>query len=472
MVSAVAPNTHSFNKNLHTVCWDLHTVVTLKNCAMALQFYLSSRPLKSGEKPITMSAHIANTRIQTTIGISVNPDYWLDAKQKVKKGAVNAKGLKFNEINDKLDAIAKAFSTFETKNNGAPTNKQVLKDLLHDALYGDTGKPKKEQHDFYETFDKIVATARVERQWSDSTIKKHNTFRKHLVSFAAKTRFADWNSDKLSEFVAYEGAELDMKDVSIQKDLKMLKWFLRRAMEIGVKVPADFITFKPKFKLIDKEVVFLTWDELLRLYNFDVPKDGTEVRLKDINGKIYKKVVQNRSSLIKTRDLFCFCAFTGLRYSDMASLKRTDITEDGINVITEKTDCALKVPFNAYSRTILQKYEDENYPGNLALPVISNQKMNEYLKDICELCGFTTPVKYSYYKDNARYDEVHPKWAVLGTHGGRRTFICAALEMGIPTTVIRKITGHANEAAMRPYIAITDKTKADAMSKFSDRKTV
>ena len=287
-----------------------------------------------------------------------------------------------------------------------------------------------------------------------------------------KTRFADWTSDKLSEFVAYEGAELDMKDVSIQKDLKMLKWFLRRAMEIGVKVPADFITFKPKFKLIDKEVVFLTWDELLRLYNFDVPKDGTEVRLKDINGKIYKKVVQNRSSLIKTRDLFCFCAFTGLRYSDMAALKRTDITEDGINVITEKTDCALKVPFNAYSRTILQKYEDENYPGNLALPVISNQKMNEYLKDICELCGFTTPVKYSYYKDNARYDEVHPKWAVLGTHGGRRTFICAALEMGIPTTVIRKITGHANEAAMRPYIAITDKTKADAMSKFSDRKTV
>lgn len=448
------------------------TVVQKKQTVMAVQFYLFPRVLKSGEKPITMSAHIANTRIQTTIGISVNPDYWLDAKQKVKKGAVNAKGLKFNEINDKLDAISKAFSAFETKNNGAPTNKQVLKDLLHDALYGDTGKPKKDPHEFYETFDKLVALARVERQWSDSTIKKHNTFRKHLVSFASKTRFADWNSDKLSEFVAYEGAELDMKDISIQKDLKMLKWFFRRAMEIGVKVPTDFINFHPKFKLIDKEVVFLTWDELLRLYDFDVPKDGTEVRLKDISGKIYKKVVQNRSSLIKTRDLFCFCAFTGLRYSDMVALKRTDITEDGINVITEKTDCTLKVPFNDYSRAILQKYEDERYPGNLALPVISNQKMNEYLKDLCELCGFTTPVKYSYYKDNVRYDEVHPKWAVLGTHGGRRTFICAALEMGIPTTVIRKITGHANEAAMRPYIAITDKTKIDAMSRFSSRKTL
>ena len=70
-----------------------------------------------------MSAHIANTRIQTTIGISVNPDYWLDAKQKVKKGAVNAKGLKFN---DKLDAISKAFSTFETSNNSTPTTRQIF----------------------------------------------------------------------------------------------------------------------------------------------------------------------------------------------------------------------------------------------------------------------------------------------------------------------------------------------------------
>ena len=439
---------------------------------MAVQFYLFPRALKSGEKPITMSAHIASTRFQTTIGISINPDYWLEAKQKVKKGAVNSKGLKFNAINDKLEAISKAFSTFETDNNGAPTTKQVLKNLLHDALYGKTGKPKKEQYEFYETFDKLTAIAKVERQWSESTVKKFNTFRKHLVSFAPKTRFSDWTADKLSEFVAYEGAELEMKDVSIQKDLKMLKWFFRHAMEIGAKVPTDFINFRPKFKLIDKEVVFLTWDELLHLYNFDVPKDGTEVHLKDLSGKIYKKIVQNRSSLIKTRDLFCFCAFTGLRYSDMAALKRTDITEDGINVITEKTDCALNIPFNAYSRSIIKKYEDEIYPGNLALPVISNQKMNDYLKDLCEICGFNSPVKYSYYRDNVRYDEVHPKWEVLGTHGGRRTFICAALELGIPTTVIRKITGHANEAAMRPYIAITDKTKIDAMSKFSSRKTL
>lgn len=436
---------------------------------MALQFYLTTHGSKNGEHAIRVSVHIANTRLQTTIGITVNPDFWLDGKQKVKKGTINSKGMKFNEINDKLASIVKAFSAFENDNNGEPTTLQALKDILHDSLYGRTGKPMREKYGFYETFDTLVAKARVECQWSLSTIKKYNTFRNHLQSFAPKTRFAEWDKDMINKFIVFEGRKLKMMESSVQKDIKMLKWFLKRAMEVGAKVPPDFLNFRHKFKLIEKEVVFLNWDELIKLYNFDIPEEGSHVRLKDISRRNYKKTVRNRSSLVKTRDLFCFCAFTGLRYSDMAALKRTDITSDFINVITEKTDCTLKIPLNAYSRAILQKYEDERYPGNLALPIITNQKMNEYLKDLCEICGFNTPIKYSYYKDRIRYDEVYPKWQLLGTHGARSTFICVALELGIPTTVIQKITGHTNEAAMRPYIAITDKTIREAMDLFSRR---
>ena len=94
---------------------------------MALQFYLTTHALRNGEHAIRVSVHIANTRLQTTIGISVNPDFWLDAKQKVKKGAVNSKGMKFNEINDKLASIVKAFTAFENDNNGAPTKLSALK---------------------------------------------------------------------------------------------------------------------------------------------------------------------------------------------------------------------------------------------------------------------------------------------------------------------------------------------------------
>ena len=77
----------------------------------------------------------------------------------------------------------------------------------------------------------------------------------------------------------FEGKKQKMMDSSVQKDVKMLKWFLRRAMEIGAKVPLDFLNFRHKFKLIEMEVAFLNWDELIKLYNFDVPDEFAEVRL-------------------------------------------------------------------------------------------------------------------------------------------------------------------------------------------------
>ncbi len=435
---------------------------------MAVQFYLFPRALKSGEHAISISVSVSNTRLQTTIGISVNPNSWMDSRQRVKKTATNAKGMLASEINEKLAAIEKAFQDFEIENEFAPVEKNKLKDILALAMYGKViPRTKKETIDFYTLFQNIVDSEKVECQWAESTLKKYMTFKAHLQAFSPKVHFSEWSEVRLNEFVAFEAAELQMKNVSIQKDLKMLKWFFRRAAKRGAKIPTDYVDYKPKFKLVDKEIVFLTWKELLKFYHFNFPEEGIAVPLKDMRGKRYDKVVTYRSSLEKVRDLFCFCAFTGLRYSDMAQLKRTDIRKDHFKIVTEKTNCSLSVPFNDYSMAIIKKYEREKYPYNLALPVISNQKMNDYLKDALELCGFNTPVKYTFYRGGTRYEEIHPKWEVLGTHGGRRTFICNALAKGISPSVIMKITGHANYAAMKPYIEITDTTKREAMNSFS-----
>ena len=72
-----------------------------------------------------------------------------------------------------------------------------------------------------------------------------------------------------------------------------------------------------------------------------------------------------------------------------------------------------------------------------------------------------------HYKGNERIDEVTPKYALLGTHAGRRTFICNALALGIPPQVVMKWTGHSDYKAMKPYIDIADDIKANAMSKFN-----
>ena len=150
----------------------------------------------------------------------------------------------------------------------------------------------------------------------------------------------------------------------------------------------------------------------------------------------------------------------------MAKLKRSDIIADSIRVVTRKTNDALTIDLNNYSRAILEKYKDYRYPGDLALPVISNQKMNDYVKILGELCGFNTPIPRSVFKGGKRIEETRPKWELLGTHAGRRTFICYALSQGIPPQVVMKWTGHSDYKAMKPYIDIAESTKAEAMKKF------
>lgn len=151
----------------------------------------------------------------------------------------------------------------------------------------------------------------------------------------------------------------------------------------------------------------------------------------------------------------------------MANLKQSDVFDSYISLTTIKTADSIKIELNKYSRAILDKYAHEQYPGNLALPVISNQKMNDDLKEVGKLCGIDQPITITYYRGNERIDEIYPKYELLGTHAGRRTFICNALMMGIAPQVVMKWTGHSDYKAMKPYIDIADSAKAEAMKLFN-----
>ena len=167
--------------------------------------------------------------------------------------------------------------------------------------------------------------------------------------------------------------------------------------------------------------------------------------------------------------MFCFCCFTSLRYSDVANLKRTNVFQDYIQVTTIKTYETLRIELNDYSKAILDKYKNETYTDNLALPVISNQKMNDYLKELGELCCIDEPVSITYYKGGERYDETYKKYELLTTHCGRRTFISNAIMLGIAPEIVMKWTGHEDYRTMKPYIAIADKAKKDAMDLFNKK---
>ena len=238
-----------------------------------------------------------------------------------------------------------------------------------------------------------------------------------------------------------------MRNSTIGKQLGFLKWFIRWALKKGYHQNIAFETFKPKLKNTPKKVIFLTWDELNKLKSCNIP--------------------QNKQYLERVRDVFLFCCFTGLRYSDVYNLRTSDVKADHIEITTVKTADSLVIELNNHSKAILEKYKDVHFEGNKVLPVISNQKMNDYLKELGELAEINEPIRETYYKGNQRIDEVTPKYALLGTHAGRRTFICNALALGIPAQVVMKWTGHSDYKAMKPYIDIADDIKANEMSRFN-----
>lgn len=234
------------------------------------------------------------------------------------------------------------------------------------------------------------------------------------------------------------------------KEISLVRWFLRWAFNKGYYKGNLHVVFTPHLKGTDgnnKEVIHLTWNELLHMHNF-----------------VFKKT---QTHLEHVRDVFCFQCFTGLRYSDVAKLKRADVKPGYISIVTQKTASSITIELNKYSSGILEKYKNYKFNTDLALPVISNQKMNNYLKSVGKECDISDLTKIVFFKGNQRHEEVYPKYELLTTHCGRRTFVVNALYLGIPAEVVMRWTGHTDYKTMKPYIKIVDELKEKEMNKFN-----
>jgi site-specific recombinase XerD len=299
-------------------------------------------------------------------------------------------------------------------------------------------------------FDLFTRTIGEQNQWTPATYEKFTALRQHFKGFDPYMTFQTVNDDKMQEYVSYLSKK-GFRNTTIAKNLAFVRWFFRWAAQKGYYQGTIHDTFKPKLKGIDgnsKEIIYLTTDEikLLQEHQFHSNEDALE----------------------RVRDVFLFCCFTGLRYSDVVKLKRSDVKNGFIKVVTQKTVDGLVIELNKHSQAILDKYKDAVLPNDKALPVISNEKMNEHLKRLGQVCGLEEPTRVVYFKGNIRHEEVYPKWALLTTHCGRRTFVVSALQLGIPVEVIMRWTGHSSFEAMKPYAKIVDEVKENSMSKFDN----
>ena len=439
-------------------------------------FYLDNRADKKGDCPIRVAARANDGRLLTSIGYSIAPTNWDTDSQQVKPGTkrapvANAKGIPAATINARIAAVKAAFAQLEARPDAATL--EALQGAL-DTITGKAAKAARKtraaqvgQSPVMLAFEKFYREESARNQWAQGTLLKLKSFQRSLNDFNPALTFADLNEKGITRYIDFlrkQGHE----ETSVQKRYSNLKWFLAWAIRAGLCTETAIQTYRPKFKVLAKPVIFLTRPELLKLYAYQIPENRTLVTLTDPAGREYQKRVMEAGGLAKARDLFCFCAFTSLRYSDMAALKRSDIVGDSIVITTQKTNDRLEIPLNNYSRAILDKYAGLQDPRGLALPVISNQRMNDYLKDLCELCGINEPITKVYYKGGQRIEETREKWELVGTHAARRTFICYALTKGIPPQIVMKFTGHNDYKAMRPYIDIAGADAAAAMQLMND----
>lgn len=401
--------------------------------------------------PIRMRVIFLNNRVDFSTGYRIDVAKWDFEKQKVKNGCTNKLKQSASDINSDLQKyytqIQDIFKVFETKNI-IPTAELLKKEFIELNKSNSSDSKKSLKNDFKIAFEEFNKENGRQNNWTKSTFQKFESVKVHLSDFKSDLTFDYFDEKGLNNYLLFLRDTKKMRNSTIIKQLGFLKWFLRWAFEKGYNHSIVFEKFRPKIKIVPKKVIFLTPDELKSLREFIIP--------------------EQKQYLERVRDVFIFCCYSSLRYSDAYNLKWSNIKNDHIEVTTVKTADSLFIDLNDYTRAILEKYKDFHFEDDRVLPVISNQKMNDYIKELAELAGINEPVHETYYVGAKRIDTVTPKYELLSTHAGRRTFICYALSIGIPIQIVMKWTGHSDYKSMKPYIDVINELKANEMKKFNE----
>lgn len=440
------------------------------------------RPYGKNKTKYQIQMHVSfnSRRIILSTGCQVESvKDWDASNQLVIPGYTGTKGETDVSINNTLrkdkDQMETVFKFFEAMEQ-YPTSEQVKK-KYEERIRGVTPqKPVDElkaanpkEHSFFVIFDQFVTECGVKNAWTIATHQKWAALRKDLSDFRPDLTFNGLDETALTAFVVFlrdqkplrtprkkkgERENYDEEDISglknstIEKKIDYLKWFLNWATDKGYNTSRIYKTFHPTLKKTQKRVIYLNKDEIAAVNRLELTGDN--------------------AYLDPVRDVLLFCCFSGLRHSDANNLRRSDIKGNCISVTTVKTADSITIELNNITKGILEKYKDVPFKDNKALPNMTNQAMNRDLKKLCKLAGIDEEIRVTTYKGNARKDEVHPKYELVGTHTGRRTFIVNCLSLGIPPDVVMKWTGHSDYKSMRPYIDIVDSIKASEMTKLNN----
>lgn len=404
---------------------------------MKITFELRKEKInQNGLIPIQLIIRHEGKRIRKNTGFSVLEHHWTGyrIKPSLKKEIDNNYQFINQELQEIEEKVSKLFLFLKVNNISFSTEK-------FNELFEKTEDSLQNSYDFFQCFTEYIDKGKLTK--TPNTIKGQTTVKNYLEFFCTENlialTFDKVDDDFFEQLRDYSYLTKKMKQNYFAKVIKVLKSFLNWATEKGYNTMRDFEKFKASEHDID--IIYLTFEELIKLYEKDFVTDR----------------------LSQVRDFYCMGCFTGLRFSDLSKLHLANISEDHIILSIQKTKTqnhAIKL--NKYAKAILDKYKGTIYEP---LPVISPQKFNEYIKDCCELAEITQPFTIHWFVGNKKNTLTQPKCKFITSHTARKTFITNSLLLGMEPKAIKKIANIKKDAVLDKYMKVTEAFTDEQMDK-------
>ena len=379
---------------------------------------------KQGKSPLMIRIFLNGEMLNVgSSGIYIDKKLWNNSTNRVK-----GRGSESLNLNAQLDNISNSLQMIFKKH-------EFDEDLTLDKIKSIFLGKNKVKTTFVEFYDKYLEDikAQVGAGKSIALYHKYSAARSHFVNFLhAKYGRKDLMPGELThliihDFEIYLKTVVSLKSNSATKTLKFFKTVVIFAQKCGVMTHDPFLNHHFHLEPVDRG--FLTDEEIQRIMqkDFEIPR------------------------LEMVRDVFIFSCFFGLAYIDVAHLTQENIiTLDNrpwIIINRQKTNVQSNIPLLEIPQMILDKYKGKTKDNRL-LPVLSNQKINAYLKEIADLCGIKKRLSY---------------------HLARHTFATMLLSKGVPIESVSKMLGHTNIKTTQIYARITNKKIEQDMMQVADK---
>jgi integrase len=394
--------------------------------------FVLKEPTSKEETLVYLLFRFNGAKLKYSTGQKILPKYWNPENQRARE----VRAFKYAEFNSLLNNLEAEVNDAYRKliNDRKTPTPDLLRVALNIYLEKDTSSSSKDLISFAKYIVESTDRSKGTKKQLGQAIRNLEEFK---VASKRSMHFDSIDLEFYDEFVDFLLKKNYGKN-TIGTLIKNLKVFMNEAVDRKL---TNNLQFKNKrFRTVEEpsETIYLSEKEIKKLHDLDL---SDNLRLE------------------KVRDLFIIACYTGLRFSDLVELRNENIINNGsvVRIRTVKTGEVVIIPLKGYVKEILKKYE------GIPPQAISNQKMNEYLKELGEKAELKENIVIASTKGGKRHTENFKKYELITTHTARRSFATNAYLQNVPTISIMKITGHRTEKSFLKYIKISQEDNANKL---------